>query len=200
MSPMMLLRAVGLFLVFFASCSLRLAAQDDTSVADAARRARQQKQEAAKPAHVMDNDSIPPSPAASSATPQAANPPTSDSRATTPAEPAAASDSSDAKKSEANSAEDEAQKKEIETLKKEIAEKKEKLDLQKREMALDQDTYISNPDHVHDVAGKQKLDSMQDDITQAQSELTELQAKLAALAPPADPNAPGTQAPQPQKP
>ena len=65
MSPKNILRSLALLFAAISFFSIRLAAQDDApSVADAARQARQQKQDAAKPARVIDNDAIPPSPSA----------------------------------------------------------------------------------------------------------------------------------------
>jgi hypothetical protein len=184
-----LLRSFALLLALFAFTAITLVAQDDTSVADAARRAQQQKQNAAKPARVIDNDSLPPAPAGTSAPTPAAPAPDANS----PAPAADASADSAAEKKDA--ADEERNKKEIDQLKQEIAEKKQKLNLEQRELALDQDTYISNPSHDQDKAGKEKLDSMQSDIAQAQSELDELVAKLAALAPPADASAPASTTP-----
>ncbi len=173
MSPKIILRSLALLVLAFCLFSLRLAAQDEApSVADAARRARQQKQDAAKPAHVIDNDAIPPSPSASDLNAAA-------SADNTSASPAAA-------KPQANPADEAKKKEETEALKKEIADKKEKINFQQREIALAQDSYYSNPDHEHDIAGKDKLNSMQADLTQAQSELADLQAKLAAAEPPAE--------------
>jgi hypothetical protein len=179
MSPKFILRSLVLLLAAFCLFSLRLAAQDDApSVADAARRARQQKQDAAKPAHVIDNDVIPPSPSASGSNAS------SDSNAAGPAGNTSASPA--AAKPEANPADEAKKKEETEALKKEIADKKEKINFQQREIALAQDSYYSNPDHEHDTSGKDKLNSMQADLTHAQSELADLQAKLAAAEPPAD--------------
>lgn len=185
-----LLRSFALVLAVFAFSSMRLVAQDDTSVADAARRAQQQKQNAAKPAHVIDNDSLPSAPADTSAPATAAPAAGSNTPEPTPAPAADAAVDSAAEKKDA--AEEERNKKEIDQLKQEIAEMKQKLNLQQRELALDQDTYLSKPDHENDKAGKEKLDSTQADIAQAQSQLDELVARLAALAPPADTS---TQAP-----
>jgi transglutaminase/protease-like cytokinesis protein 3 len=190
MSAKMTVRWLALLLAAFSFFSIRLVAQDDTtSVADAARRARQQKQSAAKPAHVIDNDAIPPSPAASAA-------PSSDSGSAAPAE--TASSSAVAPKSGTDTAKEEKEKAEIEALKQQVADKKAKADLQRREMSLAQDSYLSNPEHENDKAGKEKLESMQSDLTQAQAELTELQAKLAALAPAPETKTPET--PEPAKP
>jgi hypothetical protein len=164
--------------------------QDDApSVAEAARRARQQKQEAAKPAHVIDNDVIAPAPAAPAASPNASAPasPSSDANAAKPPE--------GAPKVEADKTDDEKKNADIETLKQQIADKLAKVNLQQRELSLTQDTYLSNPDHEHDKTGKEKLDSMQSDLTQLQSDLTELQAKLAAIAPALDEKAPETPKP-----
>jgi hypothetical protein len=164
--------------------------QDDApSVAEAARRARQQKQEAAKPAHVIDNDVIAPAPAAPAASPNASAPasPSSDANVAKPPE--------GAPKVEADKTDEEKKNADIEALKLQIADKLAKVNLQQRELSLTQDTYLSNPDHEHDKAGKDKLDSMQSDLSQRQAELTELQAKLAAIAPASDEKAPETPKP-----
>jgi hypothetical protein len=164
--------------------------QDDApSVAEAARRARQQKQEAAKPAHVIDNDVIAPAPAAPPASPNAPVPasPSSDANAAKPPE--------GAPKVEADKTDEEKKNADLGALKQEIADKLAKVNLQQRELSLTQDTYLSNPDHDHDKTGKEKLDSMQADLAQLQAELTELQAKLAAIAPASDEKAPETPKP-----
>ncbi|HTZ47322.1 MAG TPA: hypothetical protein VMH20_07005 [Verrucomicrobiae bacterium] len=172
MSPRVMLRVFALLL---AACSLysvgALAQDDTTSVAAAARQSRQQKQNATKPAHVIDNDAIPPSPTASNS-PNPTNAAVNNSTA-----PAADSSA----ESSAGAADD--SKGETAGLKKEIAAKKEQVDFKKRELALAQDSYYSNPEHESDTAGKQKLDGMQADVAQAQAELNVLQSKLAAAAP-----------------
>ena len=185
MSPKTILRSIALLLAAVSVFTIRIVAQDAPSVAEAARRTRQQKQDSAKPAHVIDNDSIPPS----LSTP-ATTTPGSDSNAAPPAE-----NSSIADKPSEDPTTEQQKKAEIESLKQQIAEKQEKVNLQERELALAQDTYYGNVDHEHDKAGKTKLDSMQTDLTQAQTELAHLQAKLASLAPASD-----TKAPEPAKP
>jgi hypothetical protein len=162
--------------------------QDDApSVAEAARRARQQKQEAAKPAHIIDNDVIAPAPPAASPNASAPASPSSDASVAKPPE--------GAPKVEADKTDEEKKNADIEALKQQIADKLAKVNLQQRELSLTEDTYLSNPDHEHDKAGKDKLDSMQSDLTQLQAELTELQAKLAAIAPASDEKAPETPKP-----
>jgi len=176
MSLKIALRALALFLAAVSLSAIRLAAQDAPSVAEAARRTRQQKEEAGKPAKVIDNDSLPPSPVAEPGTSTSAE---SNSVASTPAASQAATGA--ATKSESSNANEAENKAQIEALKQQIAEKKEKVDFQQRELTLAQDSYYSNPDHERDSAGKQKLDAMRSDLEQAQSALADLQAKLVNL-------------------
>jgi len=163
-----------------ASCrTLRLAAQDAPSVAEAARRTRQQKQDSAKPAQVIDNDTLAPAPASAAASDA--------NRATSPENPAA---DAAAHKSEPDAAAEEHKKAEFEALKQKIADKKASLHLEQREMALERDTFLSNPDHEHDKTGQEKLDSIEKTVNQSQAELAELEAKLADAAPPSEAKTP----------
>jgi hypothetical protein len=202
MSPRTILRALALLLAVAPFSAVRVAAQDEPSVAEAARRARQQKQAAPKPARVIDNDSLPPSrsaPAtpASDSSPTEANPstPATPSDSSAPAKPEDAGASS-TEKSPADADAAAAKKAKIEALKKQIKDKKESVDLQQRAIALAQDTFYSNPDHEHDREGKAKLDSMQADLEQEKAELADLQAKLAELGESAD-SPPVSAPPQP---
>jgi hypothetical protein len=188
-----ILRISAVLLAAVSFSSLRVAAQDDSSsVADAARRARQQKHDAAKPVHVIDNDTLAPvSSTSSSATPAATAPgpapAATDTKNAAPAADKAAASSDTAKTDSANDksdkADEQANNAEIEALQQQIVEMKAKVDLQQREIALEQDTYYSNPSHDADTAGKEKLDSMQSDLTSAKSQLADLLAKISALAP-----------------
>ena len=193
MLPRTTWRFVVMLLTGFSLSAPLLAQQQDDapSVAEVARRARQQKQEAAKPAHVIDNDAIPPSAAASGANPAPAAP--SDASSAKPAE--ATGGSTGPAKADANKGDEDKKKSEIEALKQQIADKLEKVNLEQREIALTQDNYFSNPDHEHDKAGKEKLDSMHEALTQFEAELADLRAKLAALNPAADEKAPETPKP-----
>ncbi len=155
------MRRLALLLAVFTLGSIPVIAQDAPSVAEAARRSRQQKQDAAKPSPVIDNDVIPPSPLAAA--------PAADANAAAPAPTGTPADAATKKADGAKDGDDESKKGEIEALKKEIASQKEKIALQQREMTLAQDSFLSNADHEHDKAGKEKLDGMQSDITQAQS-------------------------------
>jgi hypothetical protein len=165
------------------------------SVADAARRAREQKKAAAKqPAPVITDDTL--KPAAPAA--QAANAPapaqSPEAAPATPPAPAAhpAADSSGAPDSAApapagqpapaaNARDIAKDSAELAALKQRVADAQKGLNLLERELALQQDTYLSNPDHSHDVAGKAKLDAMREQITDKQQALDALKTQLAAL-------------------
>ena len=66
-------------------------------------------------------------------------------------------------------------------LKLEVTEAENGLDVAQRQLALDQDSFLTNPDHVHDVAGKAKLDDEKQDISNRQQEIERLKVRLAAL-------------------
>lgn len=185
-----------MLLTAFSLCGIGVAAQDDApSVAEAARRARQHKQDSAKPAHVIDNDTL--TPASSNAGPAQANPPQpTPAPSTNDANSAVVSGNATGNDTD-KSAADEGKKGEIDALKRQIAEKKASIDLQQREMALAQDSFYSNPDHEHDKAGKEKLEAMKSDLAQAQSELADLQAKLSALGPGAEAKSSATESSKP---
>jgi hypothetical protein len=73
------------------------------------------------------------------------------------------------------------QDKQSATLKLEVTEAESGLDVAQRQFALDQDSFLTNPDHVHDVAGKAKLDGEKQDISNRQQEIEGLKVRLAAL-------------------
>ena len=73
------------------------------------------------------------------------------------------------------------QDKESAKLKLEITEAEKGLDFAQRQFALDQDSYLSNPDHVHDAAGKARLDYEKQGISDRQQEIERLKIRLAAL-------------------
>jgi hypothetical protein len=153
--------------------------QDSDSVADAARRAREQKKAAAKPAKVITEDDVKPAtPGSSEAAPAPGTPSPS---ASGEANPGGASAAPDAK--------DEKTAKEIADLKEQIKQAQGDLDLAQRQLALEQDTYQSNPDYVHDTAGKAKVDGFKQQVSEKQQELEHLKTRLAELQP-AEPAAP----------
>jgi hypothetical protein len=70
---------------------------------------------------------------------------------------------------------------EILKMKDAIADAEKEADLLRREFALQQDTYLSNADHEHDLAGKAKLDGLQQQIHDKQQDVDRLKTRLAAL-------------------
>jgi len=162
--------------------------QPEPSVAEAARKAREQKKAAAKPSAVITNDTLKP---ATPATVQNATAATeSMPGATTTAAPAtdAAANAASAAEPTKESAEEKlaAKKAKIEALKLQIADKAKEADLQQRTLALANESYYSRPDFSKDPDGKAKLDAMQSDLAQKKDELAQLKAKLKDLAPDAD--------------
>jgi uncharacterized coiled-coil protein SlyX len=164
----------------------RAQSDQDQSVADAARKAREQKKTAAKPSTVITNDTLKP------ATPETVQ----NATAATERMPGAdATASSDATAQAANAAqpskeptEEEIAKKKakIEALKQDIADKAKEVDLQQRSLALENESYYSRPDFSKDPDGKAKLDAMQSDLEQKKDQLAQLKAKLKELASDAD--------------
>ena len=176
--------------ILVAVCLLPLAAaarSQDTqsqSVAEAARRAKEGKEKASAKSKVITDDDLdakrvkPGEQGLTTPTPQLETgpPPAADVAAAGAADKAAAKSPADAPAQKTDSPE-------VAKLKAELARAEQDLDLSKRESALAQDTYFSNPDHTRDVAGKAKLDSMQQQIGDQQKIVEDLKARLAALQP-----------------
>ena len=161
--------------------------QDNQSVADAARRARDQKKPPAKPAKVITNEDIKPSPQTSPATPgspdaAAAAPASSASSTAAPANANGATPAADAK--------DQKEPKEVTELKAQIKKALDDLNLVLREQTLENDKFYSNTDYVHDTAGKARLDDLKQEAGGKQQELDRLKARLAELLPGLDVSAP----------
>jgi hypothetical protein len=178
--------------------------QDNSqSVAEAARKAKEQKKAAAKDAHVITDDTIRlrPASADSGATPPAGTIETS----TPPANPTAITDSpapSDATASARVPAADpkkkEEQSAEVAKAKEVLVQAQAQLDVLKRELALDSDSFYTNPDYSRDARGKAKLDELQRTIGDKQISVEDLKRQLAALMQEAgiSPDAVKTPAPQ----
>jgi hypothetical protein len=175
------------------------------SVAEAARRAREQKKNSAKPARTLTNDNLPAAPTAEAndataiappaATAQAASPAASDASAAVgvaSATPdAAVSDEKAKQKMTADAAE-------LAHLKKELAQWESELDVMQRKAVLDADSYYSKTDFASDKAGKANLDAEARQISDKQLALAALKAKISELealvgesaTPPADKDKP----------
>jgi len=155
--------------------------QDTQSVAEAARRAREQKKAAAnaKPARVITEDDV--KPAAPDATPASGFP------VPIPAPGVAGNPPSGAPAAEgATDQKDPKDAKELAELKEQLKQAQSDLDLMQRELALAQDTYFSNPDYAHDTAGKAKLDSQKQQIGDKQEVVARLKSRIQELQPPPD--------------
>lgn len=162
------------------------------SVAEAARRAREQKKKSEKtekPGKVITEDTLKPA----SGDPQTAalpgQPKPAESSTASAEEsgnrsaPGAAGSQGAAKASAAPAEKPDGEKTKAEeaALKQQLAQAEKSLDLLKRELALDQDTYYSNADYVHDTAGKAKLDSLKQQIAGKQQDIERLKTRLAAV-------------------
>jgi hypothetical protein len=163
------------------------------SVAEAARRAREQKKAAARPAPVITDDTFKPA----SAKPAVETPQRDASTTGAPlsagsdqSQPAGATKPSDAAEVAAR------KKAEHAALKQQVEDKQKEVDIAKREFGLESETYYSKPDFSHDREGKARIDAMQTALKQQQDELATLKAKLAAAAA-EDPDSSKTEAPKP---
>ena len=179
---------------------------DSTSVADAARRTREQKKEQPKAAKVWDNDTIPKKPGevsvigqtpAGAAADDSAAKDATDSRrpapadtaanpANAPSEPApAAGEKSDHDKLTSEIA---AIQSDLNAAKSQLQTVKADLDIAQRRFNLDSQTYYSKPNYVADrdgaariVSEKADLESKQQAVADAQMKVDRLEAKLAAI-------------------
>src|ERR1700722_8966738 len=151
------------------------------SIAEAARKSRQAAKNSSKPSKVitdddLDKENIKPGAQGLNVGAPAeleTQPPSSDAVAeaaatpSTPPDPATVAAASDDP--------------EIARLKDSIAEAEKDADFARRDLALQQDTFSSNPDYVHDTAGKAKLAGMQQQINDKQQDTDRLKARLAIL-------------------
>jgi len=151
------------------------------SIADAARKSRQAAKNSTKPSKVITDDDLDKEnikPGAQGLTVDApakleTEPPSPEAVADAAATPSVPPDPATA----AAASDDP----EITRLKDSIADAEKDADLARRDLALQQDTFYSNPDYVHDTAGKAKLAALQQQINDKQQEIDRLKARLAAL-------------------
>jgi hypothetical protein len=152
-------------------------ASSDASVADAARRTRDQKKNAAKSSKVITDDDLDrhvfkPGKAGFNvmAPPQLeTEPPSAEAVA------AAQATDEDAEKEAAS------QDADIASLKLKITLGEKDLDVSRRQLALDQDSYLSKADYAHDIVGQSNLDSERQQINDKQAQIERLKTRLAAL-------------------
>ncbi len=166
-----------------------LQAQQEQSVADAARRSREQKKSAAKQSKIISNEDLDleyykPSqegynfgaPSDSSTAAPSTVAATADS-----ADQSAASTKEDSQPKSKESEEAAAQDEEIKKLKEQIDKAEDQLKWQQRDFALNQDTVYSNPNYTDLQTGKAKLESQQQVINEMQADIDVLKARMTAL-------------------
>ncbi|MGH9703052.1 MAG: hypothetical protein ACRD4K_06725 [Candidatus Acidiferrales bacterium] len=185
--------------------------QQQPSLGEIARRLREKKKEAPKPAHVWDNDNIPTTPGAVNVIGTPPPPPApakgEAGQGTTPAATAAEKEADQLK----NIADTQAALLEAKT---NLQNLQSDLDLMSRQLLLDQQQYYGKPDYASDRDGKAKLDfeaaqvaTKRQDVAAAQSKIDELQARLDDLkaspnpaTPPSNSAAPPEESPAPAPP
>lgn len=156
--------------------------QDDSapSVAEAARRTREQKKTAAKPVRTVTNDDLPAAPVSGANAAEAqVNPRKAEENAapTNDANQAQTAPVNDEKTGEKN-AENAAA---LEHAKKELAQAEHELDVTQRKAALDSDAYYSKPDFANDKDGKANLDAEAQQISEKKEAVETLKARVAEL-------------------
>jgi hypothetical protein len=170
------------------------------SIADAARKSREQAKNATKPSKVITDDDLDKGnikPGAQGLTvdapatlqtqaPTAGAVAVAETTSSTPADPATAPAATDDP--------------EIARVKDMIAVAEKNADFLRRDLALQQDTFLSNPDHEHDTVGKAKIDGMQQEIDLKQQDIERLKARLATLEQQHSVQAPARPAEQPATP
>lgn len=176
--PAIFLALVCVAMVPFTSAQPQ--SHQNVSVAEAARRARQQKKAAPKQGRVVwDDDTLPtsggvntvgqPSESSSTQTPGNVSPSASSSGSSGSTSPQAIEN----QRMEAAAA--------MNAVKEQLAEALKVLDISQRAFALQRDTYYSKTNFAEDKAGKARLDAMQADIVAQQAAVAALKAKLSAL-------------------
>ncbi|HKQ87288.1 MAG TPA: hypothetical protein VJS43_11045 [Candidatus Acidoferrales bacterium] len=181
-----MLLVLGMGAITMAQDNSQSAAQSSSTdpLAAAARRARQERKDQPKAAKVYTNDNLPTNatisfvgsePSASAPAAKDANAPAADAtKATVPAAAESAQASGqglgDAAKMtpEQKKAADQAA---LATAKQQLESAKTDLDLQQRKFALDQQSYMGNPNHDSDKSGAAALQTEQDNITAKQDEV-----------------------------
>lgn len=175
--------------LMFGACALFVglpaighAQQTSQSLADAARKAKEQQKQAPKAKTVWTNDNLPNAPTVSvvGQTPQeAATANTNEAQANSQAATSASGDI-DSERAKISA--------DLEQAQKQLDNLKTDLDLAQRESKLDSDQYYSGPDFASDQQGKAKLDSdksqveaKQQAVDQAQKKVDELQKELDSL-------------------
>ena len=164
-----------------AAASAQSPSDNASSVAEAARRAREQKKNSAKPARTLTNDDLPAAPAPGA------------NAAVEPGSPAATDENAvsatgEGSSASAHAASDERSKQEkaenaakLEHARKELAQAQSELDVMQRKLILDSDSYYSKTDFASDKEGKTALDAEAQQINDKNLAVKALKAKVADL-------------------
>ncbi len=174
----------GLTLLLLAPLGTAWARPQQTSLADAARQARQQKKDSPKDLKVWDNDTISQTTGQISVVGQTPPP-----AAATETKPAAAADKAaapaEAKAPEKTAEDKAALEAELATAKDHLATVKTDLDILQRKLVLDQQLFYGKVDYASDKAGaaalqdeQSQINSKQQEVADAQKKIDELQEKL----------------------
>lgn len=160
------------------------------SLGEAARKARQQKKPAAKPAKVLTDDDLAMhkpaasgQPAQSAGAPAQAEAPAAEAQGQAAQEESAPPEASAPPTPQAGEPEQRAAglDADLKSAKQELAEAERELNLLQREFDLRRDQYYSNPDFKFDKRGKAQLDSLQQQVSIRQQEFERLKQKVASL-------------------
>lgn len=157
--------------------------QQDSSVADAARRNRDKKKSPSnppKPGKVITDDDLDRrnfSPGQEGL--NVGSPPKLETEPPSPQAVAAAEASDKAEQGSVKEAGE--QDAEIARLKEQVKDAEKDLELARRQAALDQDSFLSQTDYAHDTAGKANLERDRQQINDKQQEVERLKTRLAAL-------------------
>lgn len=160
---------------------------DTTSVADAARRAREQKKNASKPVRTLTNDDLPatPPPGQPAAAPTGSTESAAPDQVNTENETGTPTKAAAAAETATPAASEQKKKTEIEAAlkraKAELAQAQSELDVLQRKSALDSDSFYSQTDYSRDTDGKARLDAEAQDVQNKKSQVDELKARVAAL-------------------
>ena len=174
-------------LMFFLPLASAQSQSDNTSVADAARRAREQKKNAAKPVRTLTNDDLPAAPPEALA-PAPVSAPAPDAASSDGAQPEgkSAGPAKTAPAEPADQTEDPAKKRArieaaLKQAKEELAQAQSKLDILQRKAVLDSDAFYARTDYALDAEGKARLDAGAQQINEKKSQVEELKVKVGAL-------------------
>lgn len=176
--------------------------QQPASIADAARRTREQRKSHPQVTHSWDNDNIPTNPNEVSVVGSPAAPPADENAPSARADKAAGAPASAQKAGAAppsgdaakDAKEEAAVRSELESAKDRLKILMTDLDILSRQYTLDQAQYYSKPDYSSDRDGQERVNKEQSDVEAKRQEVAEAQKKVdelqAKLGPPSSPQPP----------